>query len=95
MRKLLRQIKNLLTYQLYSFEIIEYSKKQKILKPGDSLRIIGTVKNNGFRLGTTYMKYGVRPPFSTLLLPCIFKIIKKANPGNKEGHISIINYSLE
>lgn len=45
----------MLSCQLYSFELVEVSKSQSILRPGERLRITGKVWNNGFRLGTIYV----------------------------------------
>jgi len=61
--KIYRTLKNLLTYKWYSFALKSYSKSQSILKPGEKVRISGTVQNNGLRLGTVYVLVKLADPY--------------------------------
>lgn len=63
----LNQIRNLLLYRFWSFDIRNVSSMQMVKYPGDYVRITGTVRNNGFRLGTTYIIIKLIDPYSNNL----------------------------
>lgn len=61
---MVRQLINIISCKAYSFGIADFTKSQAILKPGDILRIKGKIKNNGFRLGTTYLVIKLADPYN-------------------------------
>jgi TIR domain len=61
---MIRSIKNIISSKGYSFYISDFTKSQTILTPGGILRVKGRIRNNGFRLGTTYLVIKVADPYN-------------------------------
>jgi hypothetical protein len=66
MKRLYKQLINITNARFYSFVVYDFTRRQTILRPGDILTIKGRIKNNGLRLGTTYLIIKLANPYDHL-----------------------------
>lgn len=79
----IQKIKNIIFCKRHSFAILNYSKNNTILKPGERLQISGTIKNNGLRNGTVYLIILLADPYNHKNI--IYNTDKTFDEGKKQS----------
>jgi hypothetical protein len=57
------QLRNLIFCNRWSFRIISVRPSQGVANSGDLIHFIGTIKNDGFRLGSVYIRLTIADPY--------------------------------